>query len=100
MTTRLTAAALALLLTVPAWAAEDKKAGDAKKDLPQGTFKATHAPAGTTVTLKLDKGKYTATMNDMVIVEGSYKITGDEVEFTDEKGQAAGTGYQKSGTYK
>jgi hypothetical protein len=99
MTTARLTAALALLLPALAWAADDKKpAGPA--GFPQATFTPTHAPAGSTANFKLEKGKYTVTMNDMVIVEGSYKLDKDEITFTDEKGPKAGQGDEKTGSYK
>ena len=34
------------------------------------------------------------------VVEGTYRVSKDEIEFTDEKGPFAGTGDAKTGTYK
>ncbi len=69
-------------------------------DFPKGTF-SLKAPDETVWAIKFDgKGKYTVTRDGKELVEGTYKITKDEIEFTDVKGGSAEQGDKKTGTYK
>ena len=87
------AAALAFLglgLSSPAGAAE----------FPTGTFTVKDS-GGTAWAVSFDgKGKVTVARASKEVVEGTYKVNKDEIEFTDEKGPFAGTGDAKTGTYK
>ena len=47
-----------------------------------------------------DKSKFTAMHNGELGVKGSYKVTKDEIEFTDEDGPFAGKGEEQKATYK
>jgi hypothetical protein len=47
-----------------------------------------------------DSNKVTITRDGQVLVEGTYKVTGDAIEVTDEKGPLACGGDQKTGKYK
>jgi tetratricopeptide (TPR) repeat protein len=69
-------------------------------DFPKGTF-TLKGPDGAAWALKLDgQTKFTVYRSDEVGVEGTYKITMNEIDFTDEKGFLAETGAAKTGTYK
>jgi hypothetical protein len=69
-------------------------------DFPKGTF-TLKGPGGTAWAVTFDgKGKVTVTRAGKEVVEGTYKVKKDEVEFTDEKGPFAGKGDAKTGTYK
>jgi hypothetical protein len=89
----LVAIALAFLwlgLTSPAGAA----------DFPTGTF-TVKDPGGIVWTVNFDgKGKVIVTRAGREVVEGTYKVNKDEIDFTDEKGPFAGEGDAKTGTYK
>jgi hypothetical protein len=47
-----------------------------------------------------DQGKFTARLNGELGVKGAYKVTKDEIEFTDEDGPFAGKGEEQKATYK
>src|SRR4030095_9477985 len=47
-----------------------------------------------------DHNRVTFTRDGEIAVEGTYKITGDELEVTDEKGPMACGGEQKTGKYR
>jgi hypothetical protein len=89
----LVAIALAFLwlgLTSPAGAA----------DFPKGKF-TVKDPGGTVWEMNFDgKDKVTVARAGKEVVEGTYKVNKDEIEFTDEKGPYAGVGDAKTGTYK
>ena len=69
-------------------------------DFPKGTF-TLKGPEWRGLGLKLDgQTKFTLNRNDKFGVEGTYKLTKNEVEFTDEKGLLAEMGAGKTGTYK
>lgn len=72
----------------------------AAADFPKGTF-TLKDPDGATWAVKFDvKDKFTVTRDGKEGVEGTYKVTGDGIEFTDETGPFAEKGVAKSGTYK
>lgn len=50
--------------------------------------------------IKYDDGKLTLTRNGEAVVNGVYKITGNEIEVTDESGMMACGGDLKTGRYK
>jgi hypothetical protein len=69
---------------------------------PKGTF-ILKGPEAKSVAweLKFDgQTKFTVIRNSQVGVEGTYKISKNEIEFTDEKGPLAETGSGSTGTYK
>jgi hypothetical protein len=67
-------------------------------DFPKGTFASKDA-GGTEWTINFDgKGHNTVSRNGSAVVEGSYKVNKDTVEFKDVKGQFAEP--DKIGTYK
>ena len=47
-----------------------------------------------------DNNKVTFTKDGEIAVEGTYNVTGDELELTDERGPVACGGEQKTGKYK
>ncbi|HKA21575.1 MAG TPA: DUF5640 domain-containing protein [Blastocatellia bacterium] len=58
------------------------------QEFKKGTYSST--AAGSKWSLKFDEsGKVTVTSNGEVVVEGAYKVKGDELEVTDEKGPMA-----------
>ena len=69
-------------------------------DFPKGKFAVTFD--GMTISIKFeDKGKFRVYHEDDVLVEGTYKITKNEIEFKDEKGPAvAPADVGKPGKYK
>jgi len=69
-------------------------------EFPSGTFTLKDA-GGTMWALRFDgKDKITVSRAGKEVVEGTYKVIKDEIEFTDEKGPFAGAGEAKTGTYK
>jgi hypothetical protein len=69
------------------------------EDFKIGTYSFTSG--GVKYSIKFQEGnKHTVTRGGEVVVEGNYKVTGDELEVTDEKGQLACRGDQKTGRYK
>ena len=72
----------------------------AATEFQQGSYSGTRLRGGT-VTLKFgDKGRFIlADEADKVLVEGTYKVMTDEIEFTDEKGPMAAKD-AKPGKYK
>jgi hypothetical protein len=68
-------------------------------DFKTGTYSFTAGGVKYSITFH-DSKKHTVTRGGEVVVEGSYKVTGDELEVTDEKGQIACRGDQKTGRYK
>jgi hypothetical protein len=69
-------------------------------DFPKGEF-TRKGPDGAVWSVTIDgKGKFTVTRDGMAGVEGTYKVTKDEIEFTDEKGPFAEKGAAKTGTHK
>ena len=68
-------------------------------DFPKGIF-TLKGPDGAVWAMKVDgKDKFTVSRDGKEAVEGSYKATKDEIEFTDEKGPAADKA-AGPGTYK
>jgi hypothetical protein len=89
----LVTAALAFL-----WLGLSISAGAA--EFPKGTF-TVKDPGGTAWAVSFDgKGKVTVSRAGKEVIEGTYKVNNNEIEFTDEKGPFAGTGDAKTGTYK
>ena len=89
----LVAAAVSLL-----WLGLSSSAGAA--EFPKGTFTVTDS-GGAAWAVSFDgKGKVTVTRAGKQVIEGTYKVNKDEIEFTDETGPFAGTGDAKTGTYK
>jgi len=69
------------------WAATTAPATAA--DFPKGTF-TLKGPDGDTWEVTVDgKVKFIVTRGGKEVVEGTYKVTKDEIEFTDEKGPVA-----------
>lgn len=68
-------------------------------DFKTGTYSFTAGGVKYSITFH-DTRKHTVSRGGEVVVEGSYKVTGDELELTDEKGQVACRGDQKTGKYK
>jgi hypothetical protein len=67
---------------------------------PKGTYALTAAD-GAVWELSLDEsGKFRATENGKEVVIGKYKVSKDEIEFTDEDGVYAERGDAKTGSYK
>jgi hypothetical protein len=71
----------------------------AAAEFPTGTFTLTTKDGAAWAVAFTDKGKFTVSRNGAVAAEGSYRVTGDQIEVTDEKGPKAAT-VNKSGTYK
>ena len=68
-------------------------------DFKKGTYSAT--AGGTKWSIRYDdNGKVTVTRDGTALVEGTYKVTGDLLEVTDESGPMACGGEQKTGKYK
>ena len=68
-------------------------------DFRKGTYSVTGG--GTKWSIKYDdNNKVTVTRDGTAVVEGTYKVTGDLLEVTDEKGPMACGGEQKTGKYK
>ena len=68
-------------------------------DFKKGTYSVTGG--GTKWSIKYeDNNKVTVTRDGTTVVEGTYKVTGDLLEVTDEKGPMACGGEQKTGKYK
>ena len=68
-------------------------------DFKKGTYSAT--AGGTKWSIRYeDNNKVTVTRDGSALVEGTYKVTGDLLEVTDEKGPMACGGEQKTGKYK
>jgi len=65
---------------------------------PEGTFTATIN--NDKWSFKCEKDKFTASRNAVVVVEGTFKVAADVVEFSDEKGPFASIGDRKSGKYR
>jgi len=66
--------------------------------LPDGIFTATIA--NDKWSLNFAKGKFTVSRAAQIVVEGSYKVTDDVLELTDEKGPFASLGDRKTGKYR
>src|SRR5688500_6255084 len=97
MMMRLQQSLVAIALTF-LWLGLSSPAGAA--DFPKGTF-TLKDPGGTVWAVNFDgKDKLTITRAGKEVVEGTFKVNKDEIEFTDEKGPFAGEGDAKSGTYK
>jgi hypothetical protein len=71
----------------------------AAADFPKGTFTIKASDAMWAVTFD-GKGKFKVTRDGQEGLTGSYKVTKDEIELTDEEGPFAGKGDQKACTYK
>lgn len=69
------------------------------EDFKTGTYSLTSGGVKYSIIFH-DSNKHVVTRAGEVVVEGSYKVTGDELEVTDEKGQIACRGDQKTGRYK
>jgi hypothetical protein len=90
---------LLLALTCLTGHGQDKKNDPVAKDFPKGTF-ALKLPDGAVWAVKVDgKDTFTVTRDGKEAVEGTYKVTKDEIEFTDEKGPLADKA-EGPGTYK
>lgn len=64
----------------------------------KGTYSAT--AGGVKWSIKYDEsGKVTMSRNGEIVVEGTYKVKGDELEVRDEKGEMA-CGAEQTGKYK
>ena len=86
-----------VLLGLAAWLAAGQSARAA--DLPKGTYTSS-AQKDWSITFD-GKGKYTVTRGKMAVVEGSYKVSGDELTLTDEKGPLVSKNEdEKTGKYK
>jgi uncharacterized lipoprotein YehR (DUF1307 family) len=84
----------ALLLVLLAFAITARAA-----DYKTGTYSVT--ADGVKYSIKYHDGnKVTVTRGGEVAVEGTYKVTGDEIEVTDESGPLACGGEEKTGRYK
>jgi hypothetical protein len=69
-------------------------------DFPKGTF-TVKDPGGTVWAVNFGgEDKFTVSRGEREVVEGTYKVAKDEIEFTDENGPFAGNGDAKTGTYK
>jgi hypothetical protein len=68
-------------------------------DFPKGTF-TTKADEATWAVTFDGKGKYSVAMEGKDVLKGTYKITKDEIEFTEEEGDFAHKGDQAKYTYK
>ena len=68
-------------------------------DFKKGTYSATAGGAKWSIRYD-DKGKVTVTRDGAALVEGTYKVTGDLLEVTDEKGPMACGDENKTGKYK
>jgi len=71
----------------------------AADEFPKGTF-TFKTSDGAEWAVTFEKDKFTAKHNGDLGVKGSYKVTKDEIEFTDEDGPFAGQGEDKTYTYK
>ncbi|HKB05696.1 MAG TPA: hypothetical protein VKD90_25980 [Gemmataceae bacterium] len=72
----------------------------AADEFPKGKF-VLKTPDGSEWAVTFDdKGKFTAMLNGELGVKGAYKVTKDEIEFTDEDGPFAGKGEEQKATYK
>jgi uncharacterized protein (TIGR03067 family) len=68
---------------------------------PRGMFALPTPAQGAAWALTLDgKGKFSIARDGKLSSEGTYKITGDQIEFTDEAGPFAETGDKRTGTYR
>jgi hypothetical protein len=68
-------------------------------DFKKGTYSVT--AGGVKWSLRYDdNSKVTVSRDGSAVVEGTYKVTGDLLEVTDEKGPMACGGEQKTGKYK
>lgn len=72
----------------------------AADEFPKGTFAIKTSDGAEWAVTFDDKGKFTAKHDGELGVKGSYKITKDEIEFTDEDGPFATKGDDKTYTYK
>ena len=68
-------------------------------DFPKGTFTIKASDAMWAVTFD-GKDKFKVTRNGEEGLDGTYKVTKDEIEMSDESGPFAGKGDQKTCTYK
>jgi hypothetical protein len=71
----------------------------AADEFPKGTFTSKVDDAVWTVVID-GKGKYTVSLDGKEGITGSYKVTKDVVEFTDEGGQFAGKDKDATYSYK
>src|SRR5205823_12647910 len=70
-------------------------------DSPRGTFALPKGGDGAGWAITLDgKSKFVLARDGKVRVEGTYRITGDQIEFTDVSGEQATPGADKTGTYR
>lgn len=76
---------------------EPKRTGPAAEGFP--TYTATRGGAAIALTFDA-RGKYTLTRDGEFAVRGSYRVAGDEITFTDERGPRAGTGDKQVGRYR
>jgi hypothetical protein len=69
-------------------------------EFPKGTFTVRTTEGAMWALTLHDKGKFTLAREGRQAVAGTYSVDHDVVEFSDEKGPAAGTGTQQAGSYK
>jgi len=72
----------------------------AADEFPKGKFALKTSDGAEWAVTFDDKGKFTATHNGELGVKGSYTVTKDEIEFSDEDGPFAGKGDDQKATYK
>ena len=77
---------------------EPQETGLAATRFPMVVYESTTGASAMTLTFD-DYGKYTLTRDGEFAVRGSYRVTGGEIEFTDERGPRAGIGDKKVGRY-
>src|SRR4030095_7667077 len=68
-------------------------------DFKTGTYSAKSSTDKWSINFR-GHNKLTRSRNGEMVVEGTYKVTKDELEVTDEKGPMACEGEQKTGKYK
>jgi hypothetical protein len=69
------------------------------EDFKKGAYSVTAGGAKWAINFG-DNNKLTFTRDGEIAAEGTYKVTGDELEVTDERGPIACGGEQKTGKYK
>src|SRR5215475_5199564 len=68
-------------------------------DFKRGTYSVTAGGVKWSINFA-DNNRVTFTRDGEVALEGTYKVAGDELELTDERGPIACEGEQKTGKYK
>jgi len=69
-------------------------------EFPKGTFTVRTSEGATWALGFYERGKFTLTREGRQAVAGTYSVDHDVVEFSDEKGPAAGKGNLQIGSYK